>query len=152
MTETALTAEASGELAALLFSSDGGHVTAIRNDSQVVLSFNGSIVNRERVDLCSCCLCGSRFAFAFSNGLIELFDMTPTLPPTVVTSLQIGIIRGAMGWDGERLLFMMESGELRAWDPSWSSSVTVPSDEMLPAALHVIPGTWLLDERRMLLI
>ena len=140
-TEESLPANTIGELASISFVSGASPLVAVRKDRAIVLVAGGgySIV-REGVDVCSTCICGDRVAFVFTDGVLELYDVT--MIPKATASLQVGIVRGAIGWDGERLLFVPESGELQVWRPLDSRAFPVRDDELLPNGLHVIPRLW----------
>ena len=127
-----------GELAALLFLRGDRRFIAVRQANSVVLFGTGdAALWRERVDVCAACPCEDLAAVAFSDGEIVTYDVTGT--PVPRSTAKAGIIRGALGWDGERLLWLRESSgfaKLHAWRPNEQQSTAVQdTQKVFPARL-----------------
>ena len=146
LTEESLPGGIAGELAALLFLTGDRRFIAVRQPGLVALFGTvGAPLLRERVDLCAACPCGDLAAVAFSDGQIVTYDVTTT--PTPRFAVKAGILRGALGWDGEHVLWLKESAgfaKLHAWSPGAPQSTLVEDTQKLfRAQLHVVPKIWL---------
>lgn len=146
--EISLPGSGNRELAALLFLSGGKRFIAVRQQKDIMLAnAEGAFILRERVDLTSACACGERAAIAFTDGETTLYDLAPG--PVPVASVKTGVVIGALGWDGRRLLWLGESApapKFRVWLPGSSESLVVQDGEKIfPASFQVIPQAWVED-------
>jgi hypothetical protein len=147
--------KAHGELAALLFLRREERFIAMRqgNATMIVGPGDGQIY-RVNSSLCAACTCGDEVAAAFSNGFATIFRFTPALTPAEKT--KTGVISGAVGWDGERLLWLADSGnfpKLRAWRFEDGQSEEVQdSQKLFPSGLQVIPRVWIPESKGRVLL
>ena len=147
--ETPLPGNMRGELAAMLFLPGGRQFFAVREHGATSLAgADGVSLRREPADLCAACVCGDGVAVAFTNGQTMLYELTPDPLPSA--TVKTGVIRGALGWDGQRLLWLEESSpdaNLRAWRPGDEESYGVQAGQKLfQSGLQVIPSAWLRAE------
>lgn len=136
---------APGELGSLLFFDGERRFAAVRQGHSTILGgSNGASVRHVASELCSACACGDRAAAFFANGSAAIFEITEG--PVETARIQMGIVRGAAGWDGERLLWLRESADfakLHGWQPGKGAPQMVAGGQKLfPAGLHVIPRAW----------
>lgn len=143
--EEPLCGNAPGELGALLFLSGGRTFAAVRQGHSTILSGTDDVsVRHIASELCTACACGDRAAAFFADGHAAVFDVTEG--PVETATIQAGIVRGAAGWDGDRLLWLKELPDfarLHSWRPGESDARLVDGGQkVFPAGLHVIPRAW----------
>jgi hypothetical protein len=118
--EEPLCGSAPGELGALIFFEGGRTFAAVRQGHSTILGgANGVSVRYVGSDMCTACSCGDRAAAFFADGSAVVFDATET--HAEMATIQSGIVRGAAGWDGDRLLWLKESpdfAKLYVWHPT----------------------------------
>ena len=133
-----------GELAALIFS-DSARLVAIRQGSDtLLLGSSGPPLRRRAAYIMSACIYGEReAAIAFTDGTLVVFELGDTL--TVKVEVHVGMLRGAIGWDGSRLLWLNETGGFCAWNPAEASLLSVQDNqEVFPTHLNILPYQWFL--------
>lgn len=105
--EDPLCGNAPGELGALLFLAGGRTFAAVRQGHSTILGgTDGVSVRHVASELCTACACGDRAAAFFADGHAAVFDVTEG--PVETATILAGIVRGAAGWDGDRLLWLKE--------------------------------------------
>jgi hypothetical protein len=131
----------SGEISALVLS-DRIQLIALRKGANILLLAPYAPPYRRSTLVTSTCACGARnVAAAFTDGAIIVFEVADTLTPSA--EVNAGIPRGALGWDGSRLLWMDEKNGFRAWNPNETTLVRgEDNQEIFPQYLHVIPHEW----------
>jgi len=131
-----------GELSALIFG-EGIRLVALRHGRDTSLLGEGTPpLRRMNADVSAACACREqRVAVAFSDGSLVVYESGPVLMPK--TEVRAGILRGALGWDGSRLLWVAENRGFFAWRPEEASPLLVQDNqEVFPDDLHVIPRRW----------
>jgi hypothetical protein len=90
----------------------------------------------------------------FADGHVGVFDSNAD--PVENAETHAGMVRGAAGWNGDRLLWLKESkdfAKLHTWRPGELESRLVEGGQKLfPAGLHVIPQLWGDDGERSTLV
>jgi hypothetical protein len=132
----------SGELSALVFAG-GARLVALREGSDSLLLASGAApLWRLGTDVISACSCGAqRAAVAFTDGTLLVYDLAAGLATRA--EKRVGIVRGALGWDGMRLLWLTDRGGFFAWRPEKSSALPVQDNqEVFPRYLDVLPRWW----------
>ncbi len=140
--EEDLAAGQGGELSALVFTEDT-RLIALRQVSGALLFAPGaSPILRHSAHVSGACLCGpTKVAVAFTDGALVVFEVADAI--TAVANVEAGILRGALGWDGTRLLWLGENGRFNAWNPGEPALDSVQeNEEMFPKHLHVLPRQW----------
>ena len=133
-----------GELSALVFG-EGRRLVALRQGPDTLLLASGAPpLRRQAAHVATACACGERkVAAAFTDGALVVFELGDTL--TAKAEVRAGMLCGALGWDGSRLLWMGESSGFRAWCPVEASPLPVQDNqEVFPSHLHIPPRQWLL--------
>jgi len=134
-----------GELSALLFDGSSRLVALRQGRDTLLLASGAPPLRRPGLDLCSACACsGQGFAVAFSDGTLAVYGNGPTLTPKNIA--HAGMLRGALGWDGARLLWLSESESrgFTAWRPGECPLLPVQDNqEVFPLGLQVVPCQWL---------
>jgi hypothetical protein len=143
--EEPLCGSAPGELSALLFLKGGRTFTAVRQGHSTILGGTDAVSARHVAsELCAACACGDRTAAFFADGHAAVFDVTDG--PIETATIRAGIVRGAAGWDGDRLFWLKELPDfarLHGWRPGEGEARLVDGGQkVFPAGLHVIPRTW----------
>ena len=143
--EDPLCGKAPGELGALLFLAGGRTFAAVRQGHSTILGgTDGVSVRHVASELCTACACGDRAAAFFADGHAAVFDVTEG--PVETATIRAGIVRGAAGWDGDRLLWLKELPDfarLQCWRPGESEARLVEGGQkVFPAGLHVVPRAW----------
>ncbi len=130
-----------GELAAFVVLNVGRRLITLRQGrGAVVLSASGAVARFEETDLCAACACGHRAAFALGDGRIIVID--PERAAASEVSIRTDIPQGAIGWDGERVLWV-ESDGFRAWKPDDTAATVVQDDGgLFPPSRLVVPHLW----------
>jgi hypothetical protein len=130
-----------GELAALLFL-DGVSVMLLRQGHDaVLLSSDGMEVRREKAEPVTAVACGSaEVSVAFSDGELIRYEVRPSL--VCAGQTRIGMVRGQLGWDGSRLLWLDATGALTTYQPSDGTNETVQVSSYLLAGTATIPHEW----------
>jgi hypothetical protein len=141
-----------GELSALVFSEDV-RLAALRQGADSVLFIEGAPpVRRQSAHVTAACACGEfKAAVAFTDGVVVEYELGDVI--TVKSEVRAGILCGAMGWDGSRMLWMTTSGGLCAWRPEDSALVPVLDDQRaLISQPYAVPRQWhMLGDDSMLL-
>lgn len=143
VSEEPLPSGQTGELAALLFN-EGQRLVALRQGRDTSLLAPGAPpLRRPGAEVVAACACGGgQVAVAFSDGTLVVYDTGNGLQ--LQTELRLGIILGALGWDGSRLLWLTPQHKFHAWQPGdVSPSVVQDNQEVFPSLLYVIPRCWL---------
>jgi len=131
-----------GELSALVFV-EGTRLVILRQGFDTLLLAPGAPpLRRQFAHVATACACGGRkVAAAFTDGAIVVFEVADTL--TAKAEVRAGMLRGALGWDGSRLLWVGESSGFSAWRPDEASPQPVQDNqEIFPSHLHVLPRQW----------
>lgn len=150
--EETLHVDQHGELSALLFS-NCNRLVALRQGPDTLLFTPGAPpLRRQATQLAAACACGEKeIAAAFTDGALVVFELGAAL--TTKAEVRAGILRGALGWDGSRLLWLTESSGFSAWNRSAVSPLPVQDNqEVFPSHLHIIPRQWLLQPDGSLLL
>lgn len=140
--EETLSAGQQGELSALVFV-EGKRLVMLRQGFDTLLLVPGApSLRRQFAHVATACACGGRkVAAAFTDGAIVVFEVADTL--TAKAEVRAGMLRGALGWDGSRLLWVGESSGFSAWRPEEASQQPVQDNqEIFPSHLHVLPCQW----------
>jgi hypothetical protein len=142
VTETDLPSGLAGELAALHHLAASRRVVAVRNGTEVSLTTgDGDVFRRSGTDLFSSCTCDGRVAVAFTDGALVVYDVTAT--PRVTAETRSGVVRGAIGFDGQRLFWYDEDEGLRAWTPGDAVPQRLTDDgKIFGSGLHTSPRAW----------
>ena len=132
------------ELSALVFSEVTRLVALRQGTDTLVIASGAPPLLRQAVYVTTACSCGERkVAVAFTDGALVVFEIGDTL--TTKAELRAGMIRGALGWDGSRLLWLGESSGFSAWCPVEASPLPVQDNqEIFPNHLHILPRQWIL--------
>jgi hypothetical protein len=142
ITEEDLPTGVTGEISALLFA-EGSRFIAVRQNNDVLLLASGTPpLKRTGTDVVAACNCDSqRVSVAFTDGTIVVYDLSAGLVPQ--SELRLSVLRGASGWDGQRLLWLADSNVFSAWQPGESKALPVhDNQEVFPVHLHVLPRCW----------
>lgn len=131
-----------GELSALVFVEDTRLVMLRQGFDTLLLAPGAPPLLRQFAHVITACACGGRkVAAAFTDGTIAVFEVGDTL--TAKAEVRAGMLRGALGWDGSRLLWVGESSGFSAWRPEEASPQPVQDNqEVFPSHLHVLPRQW----------
>jgi Domain of unknown function (DUF4062) len=132
-----------GELSALVFA-EGAGLIALRQGSDTLLLASGAAPQRRQAcQVAAACACGgASVAVAFTDGFLVVFELGASL--SARAEALVGMLRGTLGWDGTRLLWMAEGSGFMAWRPADAAPQRVLDDqEVFPSRLHVIPRQWL---------
>ncbi len=151
-TEDRLAAGQRGELCALVFV-EGTRLVALRQGRDVVLVTPGAPpLRRESTDLAAACPCGPEsVAAGFTDGELVVFHLDSSV--TASATVRAGILRGGLGWDGMRLLWLSEDGAFISWRPGDAAPLPVEDNqEVFPVHLHVTPRRWILEPDGSLLL
>lgn len=143
--EEVLPAGQQGELSALVFVEDTRLVAMRQGPDTLLLAPDIPPLQRRSAHVATACACGARkVAVAFTDGALVVFEIGETL--TVKAEVRVGMLRGALGWDGSRLLWMGEGNSgFSAWYPVEASPLHVQDNqEVFPNHLHILPRQWLL--------
>lgn len=132
----------SGELSGLIFAERARLVALRQGGDTLVWASDATLLQRQGADVITACICGAhRVAVVFTDGTLVVYDLTAGL--TVRAEMRVGILRGALGWDGMRLLWLTNTGDFFAWRLGETSPLPVQDNqEVFSKHLHVIPGRW----------
>jgi len=140
--EEKLAENQNGELAALVFIKNSP-IIALRQGSDTVFLTSSTLLLRQKgVYITTMCLCGeNRIAVVFTNGYLNLFELDDKI--TLKAKLNIGMVRGTVGWDGSRLLWLSETGVFNSWRPNEDTPTKVQDNqEIFPINLQIVPRNW----------
>ena len=131
-----------GELSSLVFVENKLFLTLRQGSSTLIVVPGVMTLKRENTDVTGACWCGeNNVAIAFSNGTIVVYKVTGYL--SVKKELQVGMLRGSLGWDGTRLLWVEENGGFNAWCPDEDEPQMVnDNQEIFSSHLFAIPQKW----------
>ncbi|MCX5893307.1 MAG: DUF4062 domain-containing protein [Deltaproteobacteria bacterium] len=132
-----------GELAALLFN-EGQRLVALRQGRDTSLLTPGAPpLQRLGADVIAACACGEgKIAIAFSDGALVIYENANGLK--LQNELHVGVLLGALGWDGSRLLWLAPENKFHAWHPGdGSTSLVHDNQKVFPGLLYVMPRSWL---------
>lgn len=137
------------ELSALVFAGARRFI-AVHQNGSTILRGDSPADSRPATDepvavrtiTSACHAGGDRVAVAVSDGTVQIRDLSRGL--ALESQVQSGMIRGALGWDGERAIWLTETQKLTRWLPGSRAPTEVRDDEELfPLGLHVSPRAWL---------
>jgi hypothetical protein len=142
VSEEQFPARETGELSALVFGEDTRLVALRQGRDTSLLAPGAPSLRRPGADVNASCVCGSqRVAIAFSDGALVVYESAAVLTPKA--EVRAGVVRGALGFDRSRLLWLAESRGFCAWRLGESTVVSVQDNqEVFPNHLHVIPSRW----------
>ncbi|MFC1539019.1 DUF4062 domain-containing protein [Candidatus Latescibacterota bacterium] len=141
--EETLPDENQGEVSAIVFA-EGTRLVALRQGFDTLLFAPGVLSLRwESAHAITACACGARrIAIAFTDGTLVVFEVVDTL--IAKTEVRFGMLRGTLGWDGSRLLWLGETTGFSAWCPEEASPLPViDKQEVFPSQVVVLPRQWL---------
>jgi len=143
VSEQALPAGQTGELAALLFGEDTAIIVLRQGRDTLLLALDGTMQRRPNVEPAAAGECGpGDFAVAFSDG--ELVTYEGSLTPSPSWEVRAGMIRGQIGWDGSRLLWLDRENNVTACRPGEGVPERVRgTDGLFPRGLLKTPQEWL---------
>ncbi len=132
-----------GELAALVYSDKARLIALRRGGDSLLLGSRGDPLVRSRADVISACACGPQnMAVAFSDGALVEYQVEGS--PVAQAEVRTGLVRGALGWDGERIVWLKEYPGFHSWRPGEAKvSAVVDNEKIFPASLLIIPKQWL---------
>ena len=133
-----------GELAALVFIKNMPIIALRQGGDTVILTSSTLFFHQQGVHVATMCVCGeNRIAVVFTDGYLKLFEIADNI--TLKEKMNIGMVRGAIGWDGSRLLWLSDTGKFNAWSPGDDTPTNVQNNqEIFPLHLHIVPNNWLL--------
>ncbi|NMC46806.1 MAG: ATP-binding protein, partial [Chloroflexi bacterium] len=134
--------EQSGELAGLYFNKEFILIALRQGHDTLLVMSKGQTQRLPAAHLTSICPCGENIlAAAFTDGKLILYEIGDSIAEK--REIQVGLIRGALGWDGLRLIWMGEKNEFCAWDMENASPTLIQdNEEIFPSNLHVVPRQW----------
>jgi hypothetical protein len=137
-----LRAGSAGELAALVFTDSYRLVGLRANGDSLLLNSGGESVRRNNAEICAACGCGSdNVAVSYTDGNLVIYDLSDGM--RIRRQMQIGLLRGTLGWDGTMLLWLSEDNVLFAYNPDEARPVSIEnSSEIIPEGLHLKPNCW----------
>lgn len=134
--------EQSGELAGLYFN-ERYTLIALRQGLDTLLVIpRGQSQRLSAAHLTSICPCGeSIFAAAFTDGNLIIYEVGDCIAKK--REIQVGLVRGTLGWDGSCLIWMGEKNDFCTWNMESDSPVLIQdNEEIFPSNLHVVPHQW----------
>ena len=132
-----------GELSALVFNGDT-RLIGLRQGLDSVLLVPGNLpVLRQSAHIGSACSCGlGKVAVSFTDGFITVFGISGVF--SARSEIRSGMLRGVLGWDGSRLLWLKEQGGINSCRPEDTVPVSVrDNQEVFPDQLHILPKQWI---------
>jgi len=143
--EEPLCGKAPGDLGALLFLDGERRFVAVRQGHSTILGGTGGVAfRRVASQLCTACACGDHAVAFFADGHAAMFDVTEA--PVEMVSIRTGIVCGAPGWDGKRLLWLKEMpprASLHCWCPGDNEARSVEGGlKVFVAGLQIVPRAW----------
>ena len=129
-----------GELAALVFLKHVSLMLLRRGHDAVLLSSDGMELRREKAEAISAVACGpAEVSVAFSDGELIHYGMSPTL--VSAGQIRVGMVRGQIGWDGSRVLWLDVDGRLTCQPDDGARETASLSSYLLPDS-WTIPYEW----------
>lgn len=134
--------EQGGELAGLYFNQSCMLVALRQGHDTLLVMPNGQSQRLSAAHLTSICPCEKNtVAAAFTDGNLIVYEVGDIIIKK--REIQVGLIRGALGWDGSRLMWLGEKNGFSTWNMDSDSPVSIQdNEEIFPSNLHVVPRQW----------